>query len=82
MNVKLGVDKRTTNVKPTFFQDQKLSFTYFCPKKLNIFIFEAKFIIKPKHFLSDLQIFYPKQVICFDLNFLSLQKVLFDFRNL
>ncbi len=35
------------------------------PKKLNIFIFETKFIIKPKRPLSDLKIFGQKAIDLF-----------------
>ncbi len=47
-----------SNVKPTFFKDSLLSFSYKRPpKKLNIFVFETKFIIAPKRSLSDLKNF-------------------------
>ncbi len=47
---------KTSNVKWTFFQDRKLSFSCFCSKKRsNIFVFETKFRIKTKRFLSVLE---------------------------
>ncbi len=50
------------------------------PKKLNIFVFETKFIIKTKHSLSDFKILVQKQLICsVSKFFLRLQKVLFCF---
>ncbi len=50
--------QQTSNVKPTFFKDRLLSFSHQRPpKNLNIFVFETKFIIEPKHSLSDLKFF-------------------------
>jgi hypothetical protein len=46
-----------------FFQDRKLSFSYFRPKKLKIFVYEAKFLIEPTDFLSDLKFFDPKAIM-------------------
>jgi hypothetical protein len=59
----------TSNVKPTFFQDRLLSFPTNVPKKIeyirNIFVFETKFIIKPKRSLSDFKILGPKALSFF-----------------
>jgi hypothetical protein len=54
----------TSNVKPTLFQDRLLSFSL-SPKKSNIFVFETKFIIKPKRSLSDFKILGPKAISFF-----------------
>jgi hypothetical protein len=52
-----------SDVKPTFFQDRLLSFSYKRPpQKSNLFIFETKFIIGTKRSLSDLKIFGPKAI--------------------
>ena len=52
-----------SDVKPTFFQDRLLSFSYKRPpKKSNIFVFETKFIIGTKNSLSDLKVFGPKAI--------------------
>ncbi len=45
----------TSNVKLTFFQDRKLSFSCFCSKKDRIFVFGTKFWIETKRFLSVLE---------------------------
>jgi hypothetical protein len=60
---KLEILARISDVKPTFFQDRLLSFSYKRPpKKLNIFVFETKFIIGTKNSLSDLKVFGPKAI--------------------
>ncbi len=50
-------------------------------KKSNIFVFEIKFIIEPKRFLSDFKILGPKAIsfFSFQIFFLRLQNVLFWF---
>ncbi len=51
---------RISNVKPTFFQDRLLSFSYKRSQKNRIYSFlSTKFIIEPKRSLSDLKIFGP-----------------------
>ena len=66
----------TSDVKPTFFQDRLLSFSYIRPpKKSNIFVFETKFIIGTKRSLSDLKIFGPKAIGLFSFQtFLETRK--------
>ncbi len=39
------------------------------PKKSNIFVFETKFIIEPKRYLSDFKILGPKAISFFSFQF-------------
>jgi hypothetical protein len=67
----------SSNVKPTFFQDRRLTSS----KKSNKFVFETKFIIEPKYSLS--KVLVQKLLICsISKKFLRLQKFCFVFRNL
>ncbi len=77
----LQEDGSTSNVKPTFFQDRLLSFSYKRPPKNRIYSFLKQNSLSEQNVLFQISKFLvQKQLVCsFSKFFLRLQKVLFCF---
>ncbi len=64
-----------SNVKPTSFQDQKFSVSYFVPKKSNTLVFVTEVIIEQNAISKSQKNFVQRKMVCFCLKiFVELTK--------